>query len=157
MSEPQGPVQGFSVQLREAYLYELSVTRRERVDTDTREASLQAGPGAHSRDDANHRFSVLVGGDIQFPFGDGLNAIAEVKCAVLGVFTYVGDPDEDLLAIFPGREGLIILWPYLRSAVAQVAGMTGLQLPPVPTLDVMATLARPEEPPAAIEGGGAER
>lgn len=151
MSEPQGPVPGFSVQLREAFVYELSITRRERVDTDTREASLQAGPGAHSRDDANHRFSLLVGGDIQFPYGDGTSAIAEVKCAVLGVFAYVGEPNEDLLAVFPAREGLIILWPYLRAAVAQVAGMTGLQLPPVPTLDVMATLATPEEPPAERE------
>jgi preprotein translocase subunit SecB len=147
MTEPRDSVNvpGFSVQLREAYVYEVSVTRRERTESEEAEPSLQAGPGAFNRDDAQHRFSVLVGGDIQFPFGDGLKAVAQVKCSVLGVFTYTGQPDEELLRVFPSREGLIILWPYLRAAVAQVAGMTGLQLPPIPTLDVMATLGNAPE------------
>ncbi len=155
MIEPAKEAVGvdFSVQLVEAYLYEAQIVRRSRTAVDADEPSLNAGPRSFSHDETNSRLVVLLGAEIKFPFSGDRTAIAEVTCSVFGVFSYSGKPQEQVLQAFPGREGLIILWPYLRAYVAQIAGMTGLHLPPVPTLDVLATLGRTiGDQPAPTEG-----
>ena len=144
MIEPLGPSQApsFSVQMIDAHLYEASVGRRARTPEEPPEPTLQSGPRAVSRDDTKSQFSVLVGVDIGLPFGDELGAFAEIKFSVLGSFAYTGDLNEELFQVFPGREAVLMLWPYLRAAAAQLAGMTGLPIPVLPTLDVVAALNR---------------
>lgn len=138
----QAPAARFTVQLLQAYVYEVHVTRRERREGDADEPSLNAGPRTFNHSESDRRLVVLLAGQIAFPFSDGLNAVAEIDCSVFGTFSYDGQPTEEQLRAFPQREGTVILWPYLRACVAQIAGMTGLQLPPVPTLDVLAFTGR---------------
>ena len=142
-SAGKADVPQFGVELRQAFVYELGVSRRARTEADDDKPSLGVGPQAFSHDSDKNTLTVLIGGEIRFPFGEDAVAMADVKCSVFGVFSYHGQMDPEVLRVFPTREGLIILWPYLRSGIAQIAGMTGLQLPPLPTLDVVALTNAP--------------
>ncbi len=156
MTAPKTPdsVPAFSIQMIEAFVYEASVVRRGRTADDPAEPTLEAGPRAANRVEDQPRFNVLIGASISFPFGDGLAAVAELSFSVLGVFQYTGELDKELFRVFPQREGLIMLWPYLRATAAQLGSMTGLPLPALPTLDVMATLSAANQ---AVPANGAKK
>ena len=130
----------FSVQLTEAYVYECSVTRRQRSPEESAEPGRVSGPRAVSREDGQPSFSVLMGAAVQLPFGEDLGFVAEFDVTVLGVFSYAGDLDDDLFRVFPEREAVVILWPYLRAAAGHLGSLTALQLPILPTLDVLRAL-----------------
>ncbi len=138
MNEPQDPALPlFSTQLRDAYLFEASIKRREKQPEDASAPTLNATldpprPGS----DANS-FSQMLRVAIGVPFNEGA-ALLELSCTYDGVFASSTTPlTQAEIDAMASRTTMVLLWPYLRAGVAELGRMTGIPVPPLPTLDVL--------------------
>lgn len=95
-------------------------------------------------------FTVLAGADVTHAWA---RQCATIRCVVTGYFSYEGEVDPELLARFQHREAMVLLWPYVRAAVGEIGRMMDIELPPLPTLDVLEVLSGPAEEPEASANG----
>jgi preprotein translocase subunit SecB len=155
-------------QLVDAYIWAASLTRRDHLPGDpVGPANLALGVLDRKRaGDHPDRHIVLVQAQLVAPFNEN-RATAELTCTTAGVFEI---PDESLVDLdaFTVREAVILIYPYLRSHVGQLWRAAAIPIHPLPTLDVVATLAaldqgvaevkrarRAARPPAAKDSEGA--
>jgi preprotein translocase subunit SecB len=123
----------------DAYLLTAEVLREAIDETQPSEPkldvavpSLQASHG-HEDDQA---FTVAVGAAVEFAFRPDARLVLRVTVA--GEF-YSSEPlDPKFATAFAEREGLVLLWPFLRAQIAQLAALTHISIPILPTLDVRA-------------------
>jgi preprotein translocase subunit SecB len=72
----------------------------------------------------------------------------QLKVSVEGQFATTVDPKslkEDVIKQFRGLDSAVLLWPYLRQYVHDLTSRLGLELPPLPTIDVRALLVNGEK------------
>lgn len=148
---PQGPLRPFQVQLVGISVEEIRTSRRRRKATDSEKPRIESWLSPHPTASQDvGAFRVLAGAEVVHVTG---RQAATVRCIVAGYFAYEGDVDARLLTRFQHREAMVLLWPYVRTAVAQVGQMMDLGLPPLPTLDVMGVLSASDEPEAVDDRG----
>lgn len=63
--------------------------------------------------------------------------LADLFVVVQGTFTSENEIDDDLYARFIEFTPVVLLWPYARAYMGQLAMMLGLVIPPLPSLDVL--------------------
>ena len=73
--------------------------------------------------------------------------ILELSCVYSGVFASSGPLSQDEIDSMAERTTTVLLWPYLRAGVAEIARMTGVPIPQIPTLDVAGFLADSQKMP----------
>ena len=137
----------YSIQLRDAYLYEATVARRDARPGDDPAPSLNAGTSLPELQPDSNLFTQLISVAVAVPFNDG-KAVLELKCAYNGVFASALDAkltrqEIDLIA---ERTTTVLLWPYLRAGIGELARMTGVDVPQIPTLDVVRFLTPTKAP-----------
>lgn len=67
---------------------------------------------------------------------------ARLKIVVEGRFRAQDPLEQDDVRLFVDNSSLVLLWPYARGYLAQLSSMLGLQLAPLPTLDVLSIRSR---------------
>ena len=135
----------FSTQLLDAYLYEATVSRREKKAEDGAQPVLNATMAAPEVSPDSTSFSQLIGVTVAVPFNEGA-AILEMKCVYNGVFaSSLGPMTPDQIKEMASRTTTVLLWPYLRAGVAQLGQMTAVPIPQIPTLDVATFMATAAE------------
>jgi hypothetical protein len=132
-SEPESAVagpEGLEVRVREVFPYEFGVRRRERAQEDPEGPSVTIQDPAVQLGEDGAAFTVVIGSQTLFPFAE--QAMLEVTASVYGTFEARPNVDIDFVRAFALTSGVRVLWPYLRSAVAEIGRMVGLPLPPLP-------------------------
>ena len=128
-----GPSIAFPIQMQDVYLYEVRVTRTPEP----------IGPGGPTLEPS------IVGHGVQ-PDGRTLTlllkvvakaefrpeAFATIECTMMGVFVANAAIDPARAAAFSAREGIVLMWPYLRATMADLAARLQIPFPILPTLDV---------------------
>jgi preprotein translocase subunit SecB len=133
------PVAEFGYQLVASYLFDCTVTR---FDEDYPERpTFETGLETQDRDELPGFLALLT---VQAEFRIRVGAKCRIETKTAGVFRRVGELDPASDSQFRQLDCAVILWPYARATVGEIARMTGLDLPPLPTVDVRRTLnARP--------------
>jgi preprotein translocase subunit SecB len=128
----------FAYQLVDVYLHECSVERIESEDEGPDRPTFETGLETQDRDEPPG-FNATLSVEVAFRFRP--EARCEVHSKTTGIFVRIGDvgPDDD--SRFRTTDCAVLLWPYARAMVGEIVRMTGLELPPLPTVDVRATLA----------------
>lgn len=72
--------------------------------------------------------------------------MADLRCSVAGIFR-IDEPDAIYHGRFSSRESVVLIYPYLRASVGQVWRMSGIQVPPMPTLDTLSLLSAIDSAP----------
>jgi preprotein translocase subunit SecB len=122
------------VQMLDAYMNEVHLERRVWVDGDPLGPTLDVRViSQESVEAAPEVFVVILEGHVVAPFNDG-TATAELRCSISGVFR-AATLDPAVMGRFSAREAVVLIYPYLRASVGQVWRMTGIPMPPLPTLD----------------------
>ena len=135
----------YAVQLIDAYVLEARISRIPGP-----EGPAATGPLAEtaisepSFTDDRKRLEQVLNGRVSVPYRDG-QFMMVIECSILGTFISTEPIDPKA---FTGRETIVVLWPYLRASVGELGRMTGLPVPPLPTLDVLSVInARPLDEP----------
>jgi hypothetical protein len=138
---PHGPLRPFDIQLAGATVHEIRTSRRRRKRTDSDKPIIESWLQPHLPPGAEEGlFTVLAGADVTHAAGP--RQMATVRCSVMGYFSYNGPVSDEMMTRFQHVESMVLLWPYLRAAVAEIARMMDSDLPPLPTLDVLKELQR---------------
>jgi preprotein translocase subunit SecB len=90
-------------------------------------------------------FGILLAFEGTIPAGEKNGC--RLKVSVEGRFATTVDPailKSDAIEKFRNLDSAVLLWPYLRQSVNDLTTRMGLSLPPLPTLDVRALLAKEE-------------
>ncbi|HVA85949.1 MAG TPA: protein-export chaperone SecB [Candidatus Saccharimonadales bacterium] len=125
----------FAIQLIDAYLYDGQVRRSPLRDwAGEPPGSLTVKIEERSVNEERSQVQVQIRVEVVFEFREG--AVVDIEAAVRGVFALGSGVDNDFLEAFTKREALVLLWPYLRSTIADIAGLTQTSVAPLPTLDV---------------------
>jgi Preprotein translocase subunit SecB. len=83
-------------------------------------------------------FSALLIVEVKFRFRE--EAVATIRTSTQGVFVKEGNPPPDVTERFRSADCAVLLWPYARAHVSEVARMMDIDIPPLPTIDVRLTL-----------------
>lgn len=129
------------VQLVDAYLHEVTIARQGGLDAPPKPSLFVTQSQVEWLGNSERtRFAILLQADVVWPFNDG-RAAGNMSTTVAGIFAVAGPMTDEEVAGFAGREGLMLVYPYLRSMVGQLWRLTGIPAPPIPTLDVLGTAA----------------
>ena len=134
---PTSSEQLYSIQMETAYLYELHVTRQPGKGS-PEGPHLEPSIVGHNLSPDGLTLSVLLRAKAGMTFREDVAAI--IDCTMLGVFRSTHPIDATTAAEFSVREGLVLLWPYLRTTIADIATRLQLPFPALPTLDVQQLL-----------------
>jgi len=128
-------VASFAYQMRDAYLYDASLVRSdgEGPDRPTFATSLET----QDRDELPG-FIALLTVRVEHRFRPG--AVCTIQTRTAGVFRRTGELDAQDDSRFRQADCAVLLWPFARAMVAEIARMAGVDLPPLPTVDVRVTL-----------------
>lgn len=139
------------VQMLDAYVHEMHLERRDRVAGDPPGLALEVSiAGQTEPDGGSSVFAVILQAHVLAPFNED-RATADLRCSVTGIFR-VDDPSAVDQGRFSSREAVVLIYPYLRASVGQVWRMTGITIPPMPTLDTVALLAAIDAAPTNEPG-----
>lgn len=128
----------------DAYLYDCSVERRVEPEGQETPASFTTSFEFPPTDDlSGAAFRALLRVAATYRFREG--AFCVVTAASMGVFQEVGELDEAARRQFRKEDCAVLLWPYARSYVGQLAQMMGIHMPLLPTLDVRQVIATDRE------------
>ena len=150
-SFPESPIR-----LLDAYMLEAQVERRAEEGADPESGptfDLQVRPPETHEDDI---LTVRIAGKVERAFKPGY--VASISCTAIGHFRTTNAPEGFNPEAFANGDGLVIVYPFLRGYIGELARMTAILFPPLPTLNVR-TIARgpqpSESPPAkrASRGG----
>lgn len=128
------------VQLVDSYLHEAEIRRESPKPEDEEGPTL--GVLLHEPTwigDDHRRFGLLLEAQVNFPFNER-RAVARLTCGVLGIFASPDELSMEDVAEWSQVSGIVLLYPYLRATVGQLWRMTGLNVPPLPTIDVLKTV-----------------
>jgi len=145
----------YPVQLVGARLYSAALIRRKPVETDSEGPGLDFAVRAHSVRPDLHGLSVLVGATVTVRLHSEI--VASIDCAIDGTFESAIPLVDDFIAEFINGGAKVILWPYLRAAVGEIARMAEVDAPPLPTLDVLSALEVDQKPIAKPPASPATR
>lgn len=126
----------YPFQFVDAYLFEAAVKRVPNVaegEGDQPTLGLSA-VSAHVQEE-NRVLVATIGASVAVPFGSG-NRL-EITCQTSGHFRSE-NPIESATAHSFLPTAFVLIYPYLRAHVAELARMTGLAVPPLPTIDAEA-------------------
>jgi hypothetical protein len=62
--------------------------------------------------------------------------VVHLFCSVEGDFRSTSKITERRFESFREREAFVLLWPYLRASIGELARMLEIRMPPLPVLDV---------------------
>lgn len=142
MSSEPGTVDGSGLasplQFLESYVYEAHVTRELAKDAAPSQPQLRQEVAGHELSPDGLHITVLVRVVVTYKYRD--TAIATIDCVILGHFVSSTPVKNEAAAEFAGGNAIVILWPYLRAAVAQLAVSMQVPFPPLPMIDIGMTL-----------------
>lgn len=133
------PVAG-RVQLVDAYLHEVTLERKGVSESPEPSLFVTQSQVEWIGGSDRTRFAILLQADLVWPFNDG-RAVGNLSVTVAGIFAVSDEMTDEAVGAFAGREGLVLVYPYLRSMVGQLWRLTGIPAPPIPTMDVLGTVA----------------
>jgi|SRR4051794_37153743 len=99
-----------------------------------REPNVNTGVRNSWLSDDRTRFRVLLGTEFTYQYSRAY--IVTIRCSVEGAFTSTAAITARRFASFREREALVLLWPYVRSAVTDIARLMEIRMAPLPLLDV---------------------
>jgi hypothetical protein len=142
--DPVGTLPIYGVQLRDAYLLDSRVVRRPQDEKNKLEApGLEATVRSMGIQSGGRGVDVGIGVTILFPYRSG-DYVLELDCTVNGRFESQEERLDSYWQAFASREAIALLWPYVRGIASDIGRLTGLPVPILPTLDVMALVEQPD-------------
>lgn len=148
------PIPQYRIRLAEAYLYEARVRRSaRRRPASSAKPTLKTSLAEWSVEDDGHTILVTIDAEVRMPYRGGASDLV-LNASTLGQFRSPDAIEEDAAAAFAGSEAVVLLFPYLRAMVGEIGRLTGLGVPPLPTLDVVEFLEQQTAiPPRATDSG----
>jgi preprotein translocase subunit SecB len=143
-SPPGAPVPVFPYQLADVYLHSAEVARRTSTEVDQEQPTFATSLETSERDDGIQGFLASLSVRVEFKFRP--EAVCAVSVLTTGLFVQVATLGADDDQRFRREDCAVLLWPYARANVAELVRMTGLTLPPLPTIDVRTVLGVPGTP-----------
>jgi preprotein translocase subunit SecB len=137
------PYVTYGIQLGGAYLHQARVSRAAPVPEEKRQLTLDVQIHGIDIDRGGKRFAVVLAAVVAVPFRE--TALLNIECSVAGEFVAEKRTRKATLEAFARREAVLLLWPYLRAMLGQLGSLTGIQVPPLPIVNVLAMLAAREE------------
>lgn len=126
----------YPFQFADAYLFDAAVSRVPNVaEGEGDQPTLQlSAVSAHVQEDGRVLVAT-IGASVAVPFGSG-NRL-EIACQTSGHFRSE-KPIEPAMADSFLPTAFVLIYPYLRAHVSELARMTALAVPPLPTIDAEA-------------------
>jgi preprotein translocase subunit SecB len=126
----------YPFQFADAYLLDAAVKRVPKVaEGEGDQPTLQlSAVSAHVQED-RRVLVATIGASVSVPFGSG-NRL-EIACQTSGHFRSE-NPIEPAMADSFLPTAFVLIYPYLRAHVSELARMTALAVPPLPTIDAEA-------------------
>lgn len=144
----------YEIQLSGVRVWELKAARPKRSteESGSGAAAVDTGRASDWISDDRTSMRVLWRATVQYPYSP--TRVASIECTVEGRFTATAPVPPRAFERFKDREAFVLLWPYLRAAVAQIAAMMEAKVPPLPTVDVRKVVGpkRRSTPPRAGPG-----
>jgi hypothetical protein len=138
----------FPVGLVDAYLYETSVRRiNRRSKAKEARPTLDTTVLGHTVENDGRDLAVLLQGEVRMPYREIKEIV--IRCSVLGQFRSGSPVSGAQVEAFANRDAIVLLYPYLRAMTGEIGRMTGLPVPPLPTMDVTQFIATHKDEPAA--------
>jgi preprotein translocase subunit SecB len=136
---PHTNLPAFHLQLVDAYLYHASVARVSNPSANTTDPpTLEVRPESASTQEDDRVLVVVIGAKVGVAFREGHRL--EIDCATAGHFRSERPITEAEGREFTENSALVLIYPYLRAHVGELGRMSGIHVPPLPTLDVSASL-----------------
>lgn len=129
------------VQLVDAYLHETTLARHDasEVEQALEHPTLEVGlKSITTNPETPHVFVAMFEILMVAPYNEA-RAIAELRVSAAAIF-HIGSPEATDLPTFATREALLIAYPYLRAMVGQLWRMSGIDMPPIPTLNTLGAI-----------------
>ncbi len=130
-------IPSFAFQLADAYLHSCTVKRRDALPDDPEQPTFATSLETHDREEGDGFIAQL---SVAVAFRFRAEASCVIEMSTTGVFLKTGQIEAADEHQFRVADCAVILWPYARALVGELVRMTGLQLPPLPTVDVRQTL-----------------
>lgn len=126
----------YPFQFADAYLFDAAVKRVPNVaEGEGDQPTLQlSAVSAHVQEDSRVLVAT-IGASVAVPFGSG-NRL-EIACQTSGHFRSERPIEPDVADSFLPT-AFVLIYPYLRAHVSELARMTALAVPPLPTIDAEA-------------------
>lgn len=131
---PAEDAPAYEIQLAGVRVWEVSGTRPVENDPELRDSSVDAARTSDWISDDRTSLRVRWRATVRYPYA--LTRVIIISCTVEGRFTATAPVPQRAFERFKDREAFVLLWPYLRASVAQVAAMMDAKVPPLPTVDV---------------------
>ena len=141
-----------SIQLVDVYLWELHVDR-EPTPVPQELPTLEPKVVGHDLSDDRRELKVLLQVQVTYQFREEARAV--VQLTLIGMFRNEAEFTEDDAKAYADGAAFVLMWPYARAMVAQIAGTMQVAFPPLPTLDVMRTLAQLTSPVPTLDAAQA--
>lgn len=126
----------YPFQFADAYLFEASVRRLPNAAEGTGDApTLEIGAVSAHVQEEDRVLVATIGATVAVPYGSG-NRL-EIACQTSGHFRSE-NPIEAATADSFLPTAFVLIYPYLRAHVSELAKMTALAVPPLPTIDAEA-------------------
>ena len=139
----------FPFQLRDAYIQSCTLSRREALDTDPARPRFETSFRSETAEDLPGFLAYLTV-EVVFAFRPG--ATCTLSVCTTGVFKQAEAVPSETERQFIRDDCAVLLWPYARANVGEIFRMAGLQLPPLPTIDVRRALSNRAEPKGPAKG-----
>lgn len=127
----------FPFQLADVYVMEASVTRREARPDDPEQPAFVSRLQTTDSEDGDGFLAFLI---VEATFRIRESAVCAVSASTTGAFIRSNPADAEVEARFRSADCAVLLWPYARAHIGELVRMTGLSLPPLPTIDVRTVL-----------------
>jgi preprotein translocase subunit SecB len=145
-SLPGVPVPVFPYQLADVYVRSVEITRRASTEADPDQPTFVTSLETSEREDGVQGFLANLRVRVEFKFRP--EAMCDVSVVTTGLFVQLSILTLESDQQFRREDCAVLLWPYARANMAELVRMTGLTLPPLPTIDVRTVLGVPSAPSA---------
>ena len=128
----------YVIQLRAVRTYEVEAKRFRRESAEPVDPSAEPTVNAQLRSKwispERDRFRVMWQAEVDYPYSRQFKV--KMLCSVDAAFSSSAPITKRRFESFQEREAFVLIWPYLRASMAEMARMLEIRMPPLPVLDV---------------------
>lgn len=136
----------FPFQMLDVRLYRICTEPRDIQSKDEVALPLQISLQSDDSPLNAEQFNLLLAFETVLPFTDDIEYFTSI--AIEGIFKAIVDVETirpELIEQFKSRDSILLLWPYLRQTLQDIAIRMGIDVAPLPIIDARALISRQNE------------
>lgn len=131
MTDEKLQLRPYAIQLGAVYCVVARVERSDQVEDQATDQAVRIGSTPLEEDKRSFKCRLALDWVVPILSGE----MAHLEVTVQGQFASTDDISIEDHAAFVSYTPLVMLWPYARAYVAELARMIGAELPPLPLID----------------------